>query len=101
MAGTGSLAPVAGVAGKAAMPWLLGGGAAVGLLSGIFGEEETQQEKLSNLLMGENIKTAKFNNAEAQREAAMRRKQEAKQKKIGAGLGNLMRGANLARKMMA
>jgi hypothetical protein len=101
MAGTGSLAPVAGEAGKAAMPWLLGGGAAAGLLSGFFGEDETQQEKLSNLLMGEQIKSAKFNNAEAQRESAMRRKQEAKQKKIGAGLGNLMRGANLARKMMA
>lgn len=94
------MAPVAGKA-PAFAPWILGGGAAAGMLSGIFGEEETQQEKLSNLLMGEQIKAAKFNNAEAQREAAMRRKQEAKQKKIGAGLGNLMRGANLARKMMA
>lgn len=101
MSGAGAMAPVAGKS-PAFAPWILGGGAAVGMLSGLLGsEEETQQEKLSNLLLGEQIKSAKFNNAEAQREAAMRRKQEAKQKKIGAGLGNLMRGANLARKMMA
>jgi hypothetical protein len=86
--------------GPAAAPWILGGGAAVGLLSGLFGEEETQSEKLSRMLMGENLKAAKFNNAEAEREAAKKRKQEARQRTIGTGLGNLMRGANLARKMM-
>lgn len=100
MSGAGSMAPVAGSA-PAFAPWILGAGATAGLLSGIFGEEETQREKLSNLLMGENIKAAKFNNAEAEREAARRRKMEARQKTIGNGLGNLMRGANLARKMMA
>ena len=101
MSGVGSLAPAAGMAGKAAMPWILGGGAAAGLLSGLLGDDETQSEKLSNLLMGENIKAAKFNNAEAEREAARRRKMESRQRTIGNGLGNLMRGANLARKMMA
>lgn len=100
MSGVGSMAPVAGTAGKAAMPWILGGGAAAGLLSGLLGEEETPSERMSRLLMGENLKTAKINNAELEREAAKKRKQEARQRTIGTSLGNLMRGANLARKMM-
>lgn len=101
MSGLGALAPVAGAASKAAMPWILGGGAAAGLLSGLLGEEETESDKLSRMLMGENLKAMKMNNAEAAREAANKRKLEGRQKVIGAGLGNLMRGANLARRMTA
>lgn len=89
-----------GLAASGGNPWIIGGGAALGFLSGALGEEETENDKLSRMLMGENLKAMKMNNAEAARDAAAKRKLDGRQKKIGAGLGNLMRGANLARRMM-
>jgi len=97
MSGAGAMAPAASAYGPAA-PWIIGGGAAMGALSGLFGEEDPT-DKLSRQLMGEQLIAVKAANAENARDAMNKRKLEARNKTISAGLGNLMRGANIARKI--
>jgi hypothetical protein len=94
MSGAGAAAPASG-----GNPWIIGGGAALGMLSSFFGDEETPTDKISRQLMGEQLTSLKMSNRENAREAANRRKLESRNKTIGAGLGNLMRGANVARKL--
>lgn len=94
LAGAGAAAPASG-----GNPWIIGGGAALGALSGLLGEEDPN-DKISRQLMGEQIISAKLNNSEAMRQQRLQREMDRRNKVISGSLANYMRGANIARKMI-
>lgn len=99
---TGATSGLLGSAGLAspAAPWILGGGAAMGALSSILGDSETESERLSNMLANEKLTNAKMVNADMARQQREQRKLDARNKVMSNKLAGFMRGANLARKMI-
>lgn len=93
LSGAGAMAPASG-----GNPWIIGGGAALGALSGLFGEDDPN-DKLSRQLMGEQITSAKLNNMDALRQQRKQRQSDSRNKIISGNLANYMRGANIARGM--